>query len=849
MTLQSTEKHAFITAAPEGRLDDVKELLNGGVDLFVTTPLDGQTALYAAAAGHADVVRFLLSKGVDGGHIEALNCETQRAVDLVLSSRHVDVLKAFTEFGDLGTALVETSAAGDVQGVELLLQLGLDANAVNWDSALCRAAQGGHEAVAKALLEHGPGVNLKSGRLLLNHGADVNVPGQWQWTSLHQAAQGGHVDVVDALLAGGADVNAVSQMGTTALYEASRIGHVATVKVLLDRGATVHPLNSQNPMNAAAFCGSVEVLELLHTRGFLLNATSADMTTPLHEASENGHVVAVEWLLARGANADAVDSNGKNPLHFAACKGHGDVAELLLAHGIQVDARDTCGGWTALHEVCVARPEADEVVLQLLNYGFNASLPDMYSHTPLLLACTVGNGKIATMLLDRVTDIDVVSQNGTTALFYACGAKNLIDVVRSLLGRGADPLCVSAREQTLLHTACEHGNAEVVQLLLDRGINVNALDRINKTALQYAVSKGSADAVKLLLQHGADTQLVDNINYTAFRYACGFGYVDVVNEFLKYEPYSEEKEEYFNGALSEACTSSRLEVAELLIEHGVKASHAALQSASRSGQVELVQLLLAHNVDPNESPDSPLHYAALSGEHEVVKLLLVNGANVHARDSHNYTALHSACRWDSQKAAAVLLEYGVDIDAVDKDGSTALHIAASNGNVSCVELLLKHGADSSIADVSGWTALHHACRRIRPAVVRVLVSNGADVATKNPDGEIPLHIAAASHGHAGNTPLDCCLQTGSYESYPDMTYKVAYELVKHGATYEESSDNCQSMGEDSRDQFSALELVVQCWVAERQENKPFTAVPVDVIIKGRAATEMYLEKLRTADAE
>ena len=74
-------------------------------------------------------------------------------------------------------------------------------------------------------------------RLLLEHGADINVQYDDGRTPLHTASYNGALEVVRVLLEHGADVEMKSRQGNTALQEAAERGHDEVVELLQEHGA------------------------------------------------------------------------------------------------------------------------------------------------------------------------------------------------------------------------------------------------------------------------------------------------------------------------------------------------------------------------------------------------------------------------------------------------------------------------------------------------------------------------------------------------------------------------------------------------------------------------------------
>jgi ankyrin repeat protein len=88
----------------------------------------------------------------------------------------------------------------------------------------------------------------------------------------------------------------------------------------------------------------------------------------------------------------------------------------------------------------------------------------------------------------------------------------------------------------------------------------------------------------------------------------------------------------------------------------------------------------------------------------MAEVIVKAGADINARDEHQWTALMWAS-WSGLTGTVVkLVELGADTSAADLQGNTALAMAAQRGNVDVVRELLAKGASPSVSDVSGRTA-------------------------------------------------------------------------------------------------------------------------------------------------
>ncbi len=228
-----------------------------------------------------------------------------------------------------------------------------------------------------------------------------------------------------------------------------------------------------------------------------------------------------------------------------------------------------------------------------------AALPDSGANEKLLTAIRDADSHAASSLLSSGADANAKDSDGLTALMYAAMYAGA-DCVELLLQKGADPNARSKSDVTALMLAS--GQADKVRLLLSKGAQVNAKSKEGHTALTIAATRGgSAEIVRMLLDNGADL--------TA------------------------------GNVLAAAARCGDLKVVKLLLERGANPNNSSnlggtpARSAKRASEIKkmgrapgaFVVLL------PENASGTPLMYAALARNTEVIKLLLEKGADVNAR--------------------------------------------------------------------------------------------------------------------------------------------------------------------------------------------------------------------------
>jgi ankyrin repeat protein len=121
-----------------------------------------------------------------------------------------------------------------------------------------------------------------------------------------------------------------------------------------------------------------------------------------------------------------------------------------------------------------------------------------------------------------------------------------------------------------------------------------------------------------------------------------------------------------------------------------------LNKASEVGNVEEVKRLLSKRVKAL-TLDKSLMLACWYGHLEVVKLLVANGANIHANQNES---LKMACYYGRLEIIKLLLERGASIDG--NEGDNAVSCACYYGHLETVKLLVAHGASEYFESARKW---------------------------------------------------------------------------------------------------------------------------------------------------
>jgi len=139
---------------------------------------------------------------------------------------------------------------------------------------------------------------------------------------------------------------------------------------------------------------------------------------------------------------------------------------------------------------------------------------------------------------------------------------------------------------------------------------------------------------------------------------------------------------------------------------------------------------------------TPLQYAVLRGNYDIVRFLLNNSADVNSKGNTGRAPLHLAAFDGNEKIAKLLIDYKAQINAADVNGATPLIISSGRRHTAVAKLLLKQKAKLNEKEKeSGLTALHAAVLSGDDEMVRELLQKGANRNIKDASGMTPLELA------------------------------------------------------------------------------------------------------------
>ena len=420
-------------------------------------------------------------------------------------------------------------------------------------------------------------------------------------------------------------------------------------------------------------------------------------------AASEGNSIKLEKLLDDKMNVNMRrNSDYKTPLMCAAIESQIECMHVLKDRGADPLLVDTSGR-TVLH-LAVAANKLESVKWLLAK--FPAPSPN-----------TAGYERRKSFSISMLTDpsklapkslLETSDKEGSRPLHIAA-LRGFTDMATALLDASAQLHSKNNWTRTPLFSAVFKGNIPTITLLLNRGASVNDQDINRMTPLHWAAEKNHIPVIRLLLSRGASRTQFDSAGHLPIHRAAKFQHLAAVEAFITSQADFSLKTQYGSTLLHVAVAANALELAETLVKNSVEinpwasprpvrtddqGNHHTLPKDSQSktgknsnftplhhacfaGLYEMTCLLIDAgawvNAAPPEDGRSPLMFAVLSTNVNVVTLLLARGAKAGAKTPHScITAAHLAAQQADLEMLQHLYANGASMNAKDSDLKTVL---------------------------------------------------------------------------------------------------------------------------------------------------------------------------------
>ncbi len=335
-------------------------------------------------------------------------------------------------------------------------------------------------------------------------------------------------------------------------------------------------------------------------------------------------------------------------------------------------------------------------------------------------------------------------------------------LIVNLIARGADPNLRDERGMTPLNMACRiTDNRAVIEALVSMGAKKNTETNTGETCFYYAlINNGRYEIIRYLLQQEFPTTY-ENCKASSYSedpchpaisvYLDGFHINYFGDEVIELSPKVIDllASEGFNvnARLMEKPTFLSKEPSEKYFES------TPLRKAIRTGNKDIIKALLNNGADINQrrivqgklTGNTPIFEAIDPPgwgrpDHSIISFLVFNGAELNTV-AHGSTTVTEAIR-QNLATLKFIVDLGANIELRDKKGNTPLLYASYNGDFEAAKYLLSIGANVNATNSMGQSVLHLAAKRASVKTLEMLIQKGADARRFDNNGYNLLHLAA-----------------------------------------------------------------------------------------------------------
>ncbi|XP_048697723.2 uncharacterized protein LOC125632890 isoform X3 [Caretta caretta] len=631
-------------------------LLKSGADVNVEQE-NGETAMHIAARhGNLRMIKALIE---EGGELTSQSKAGECPLHIAVQHSHLPVVEEILNYLATEKSHAEASACVNQENKAGETPLHLAA------------------AVKKDMI-HFEGEETKIIAMLMEYDADISRTTRVNdWSPLLVAAERGHTAIVKILLQHHARVDVFDEHGKAALHLAAENGHDQIADVLLWHKAFVNAKTKLGltPLHLSAQNGYNHLVKLLvETHLASIDAMTLTKRTPLHLAALTGQLDVCTSLLSMSADVNATDMQGQTPLHLAAENDHSEVVQFFLKHKPELVTSANVEGSTCAH--IAASKGSVAVIKELLKFnkvGATTARNKTNYSTPLHLAAAGGHCEVVKVLLQTGASAADEDGEGMTAIHLAAKHGH-ISVLEALKGSISLRITSTKTGFTALHVAAHYGQLDFVRDMLARGLATMRSEPPKFTSEgQQVKEQGSEYAQESGASEGPCCRLCDlsQSGFTPLHLAAQSGHESLVRLLLNYPGVQVDCQTSLQGSTP----------LHLAAQHGHTAVVGLLLSKSTS------QLHLR-----DKRGRTCLHLAAANGHVEMVRALLGQGAEINVTDKQGWGPLHFAAKSGFLDSVRLLVESGATPTLESKEGRIPIQYAAAENHQEVVSFLMKRNS-------------------------------------------------------------------------------------------------------------------------------------------------------------
>ncbi|GKZ39316.1 hypothetical protein AbraIFM66950_012282 [Aspergillus brasiliensis] len=346
-------------------------------------------------------------------------------------------------------------------------------------------------------------------------------------TALHFSALNGCSQMTAFLIQHGADPNARSRLGDTPLHLAIRSrllgrechdawtsGRYATE--LLTEVITDFESEEASEITKTIDQARISIVEtLVKSQTTDVNIANAFGDYPQHVIEFRKHYALsiLSKLIDNGADISRLNGSRQTCLHLASKAGNLEVVRRLVDEGQDILLED-------IHRLSPFHYALKGGYYELLHYMSQAcdqalsgvwNTLDRHGKTPLHhhVSSVFCYGDVVDFLIQVGCDVNQPDEDGNSSLgLYVASFRLGVDreMFFHLVQKGADPLWVNARQQSLVHLLMRHKGAdnEVLKHLFDCGVDSAAQDIYGGTFMHHGAIRGTDSTGKTPLDYAQE---------------------------------------------------------------------------------------------------------------------------------------------------------------------------------------------------------------------------------------------------------------------------------------------------------------------------------------------------------